>query len=155
MYGSVAIFPYKKTCMCINPSPESSSDPFALGIAFMDESHQMLHKKLDQLSLVSDADFSAAFEVLLKQVHNHFKEEEQAMEEIAFPGIACHRDQHAQALNALQHANLRIKEGAVAEGREICGLFSQWLSFHITTMDRMLASVMQHAEAQEVACAAA
>jgi hemerythrin len=141
--------------MCINPSPESFSDPFALGIAFMDESHQMLHEKLDQLASVSDAEFSASFEVLLKEVHDHFKEEEQAMEEIAFPGIACHRDQHAQALNALQHAYLRIKEGALAEGREISGLFSQWLSFHITTMDRMLASVMQHAEAQEVACAAA
>jgi hemerythrin-like metal-binding protein len=141
--------------MCINPSPELSSDPFALGIAFMDESHRTLHEKLDQLSTVSDTDFSSAFEILLKQVHDHFKEEEQAMEEIAFPGISCHRDQHAQALNALQHANLRVKEGAVAEGREIGVLFSQWLTFHISTMDRMLASVMQHAEAPEVACATA
>lgn len=141
--------------MCISPSSDSSSDPFALGIAFMDESHQVLHEMLDQLSSVSDADFSAALEVLLNQVHDHFKEEEQAMEEAGFPGISCHRDQHAQALNALQHACLRVKEGEVAEGREICGLFSQWLSFHITTMDRMLASFMQHAKAQEVSCASA
>lgn len=155
MYGSVSIFLYKKTRMRINPSPESLADPFALGIAFMDESHRMLHEKLDQLASAPDADFSAAFEELLEQVHDHFKEEEQAMEKIAFPGIACHRAQHDQAISALQHANSRVKEGAVAEGREIGGLFSQWLSFHIATMDTMLASVMQHGEAQEVACATA
>ncbi|QAU33107.1 hemerythrin family protein [Janthinobacterium sp. 17J80-10] len=155
MHGAVANFLFKKTCMCINPSPESLSNPFALGIAFMDESHQMLHEQLDQLSSVSDADFPSVFEALLQQVRDHFKAEEQAMEEIAFPGIACHRDQHGQALNALRYANLRVKEGAVAEGREIGGLFSQWLTSHITTMDRMLASVMQPAETQEGACAAA
>lgn len=141
--------------MCIHPSPDSSADPFALGIAFMDASHLMLHENLEHIPSVGDAEFPAAFEALLQQVQDHFTEEEQAMEDIAFTGIACHRGQHAQAISALQHANQRIKEGALAEGREICGLFAEWLSFHITTMDRMLASVMQDTEAQEVACAAA
>lgn len=143
--------------MCINPSSSISStvsEPFATGIAFMDESHQLLHAKLDRLSLASDAEFTAGFESLICQVHDHFKEEEQAMNEIGFPGISCHRDQHAQALNALEHARLRIKDGAVTEGREIAVLFSRWLGFHIATMDRMLASAMQHAEALEPTCVA-
>ena len=97
----------------------------------------------------------AYFEALLKEVHNHFKDEEQAMEDISFPEILCHREQHAQALNTLQQACLRVREGAIAEGREITGLFSQWLHFHITTMDRMLASLLQHAEALKTDFAAA
>lgn len=141
--------------MCINPSSDSSADPFALGIAFMDASHLMLHENLEQMPTVSDADFPAAFETLLQQVQDHFMEEEQAMEKMAFGGIGCHRGQHAQAISALQHANQRIKEGALAEGREICGLFSEWLSFHISTMDRMLALFMQDAETPEAACAPA
>lgn len=132
--------------MCITPSIEPSVDPLALGVDFMDASHQMLHEKLHQLSLVSDSEFAAAFEAMIGEVHEHFREEEQAMEDLAFPGISCHRDQHAQALNALQHAVLRVKAGAVAEGRDIAGLFAQWLSFHIQTMDRMLASVMQQVD---------
>ena len=150
--------------MCIDPSssassipsiPSTSSEPFATGIAFMDESHQRLHKKLDRLATASDAEFAAGFEALIRQVHDHFKEEEQAMKEIAFPGISCHRDQHAQALNALEHACLRVKEGALAEGREIAALFARWLGFHIATMDSMLASMMQHAGNPESACAPA
>lgn len=121
----------------------------------MDESHRALHDRIDHLSSVADAEFAAALESLLKDVHDHFKEEEQAMEEIGFPGISCHRDQHAQALNALQQACLRAKEGAIAEGREIGGLFSQWLHFHIATMDKMLALFLQHAEASEAECATA
>ncbi len=120
----------------------------------MDESHHALHDRLDQLSSVSDAEFVAAFETLLKEVRNHFKDEEQAMADIGFPGVLCHRGQHAQALNALQQACLRVREGAIAEGQEIAGLFSQWLHFHITTMDRMLASFLQHAEALKADCAA-
>lgn len=143
--------------MCINPSsPISStaSEPFATGIAFMDTSHHLLHEKLERLSQASDAEFAAGFESLIRQVHDHFKEEEQAMKEIGFPGISCHLDQHAQALNALDHACLRIKDGAVTEGREIAVLFSRWLSFHIATMDAMLASAMQHAGAMEPTCVA-
>lgn len=138
--------------MCLTLSPESSSDPLALGIAFMDDSHQALHEKLDRLSSVTDEEFAAAFDALIREVHAHFREEEQAMEEIAFPGIACHRDQHVQALNALGQACVRVKEGAVAEGREIAGLFSHWLDSHITTMDRMLASVLQLVNAQGTDC---
>lgn len=141
--------------MCLNPSPDSTSESLALGIDFMDESHRALHDGLDHLSSVSDAEFVAVFEALLKEVHNHFKDEEQAMEDIGFPGILCHREQHAQALNALQQACLRVREGAIAEGRDIAGLFSQWFHFHITTMDRMLASFLQHAEASKADCVAA
>lgn len=139
--------------MCVTPVADPSLEQPALGIAFMDESHRALHGKLERLSSVADVEFAAAFEALLKEVHDHFREEEQAMEEIAFRGISCHRDQHAQALNALQHACLRAREGTIAEGREIGGLFSQWLHFHIATMDRMLASVLQHAEASKADCA--
>lgn len=140
--------------MCLNPSSDSSSESLVLGIVFMDESHRALHDGIDRLSSVTDAEFAAAFESLLKEVHEHFKEEEQAMEEIGFPGISCHRAQHAQALDALQQACLRAREGAIAEGREIGGLFLQWLDFHIATMDRMLASFLQHAAASKAEFAA-
>lgn len=143
--------------MCISPSssiPSTASELFATGIAFMDESHRLLHEKLDCLFLASDAEFGTRLESLIWQVHAHFKEEEQAMNGIGFPGMSCHRDQHAQALNALEHACLRVKDGAVTEGREIAVLFSRWLSFHIATMDGMLASAMQHAGAMEPTCVA-
>ncbi|SNT35997.1 hemerythrin-like metal-binding domain protein [Noviherbaspirillum humi] len=137
--------------MCITLTPDSTT----LGIAFMDDAHDALHRKLDQFSALSDDAFASAFEELIENVRAHFAEEEQAMQAIDFAGTSCHRGQHVQALSALHHALQRIREGAIAEGREVIGLFSQWLNFHIGSMDAMLALVMRDVQAEKASCVAA
>lgn len=114
-------------------SPEVS-----LGIPSMDESHKALLDKLAQLKDVSDTDFPAQYASLVACVERDFREEETLMEEIDFPGIRSHREQHAKLLGGLHHAACAVMEGDVELGHHVIELLSDWFVFHISTMDTAL-----------------
>jgi hemerythrin len=65
------------------------------------------------------------------------------MEEIGFPALRSHREQHARVLSALHHARPRVMEGDISVGRETLDLLPPWLVNHITTLDNALAIALQ------------
>lgn len=119
------------------------SSETSLGIPSMDESHKALLDTLAQLEDVSDADFPAQFALLVAHIESDFREEEEMMEEIDFPGIRSHREQHAKLLGGLHHAAAAVMEGDVALGRHAVELLPQWFVFHISTMDTALSFAVQ------------
>ncbi|MGK5077059.1 bacteriohemerythrin [Janthinobacterium sp. HLX7-2] len=118
-------------------------EEMALGVPAIDEAHEALFMALARLSQLGDHDFSVAFRDLVAAVERDFREEEALMEDIGFPSLANHREQHARVLSGLHHAWAAVDEGDVAQGRHALSLLPQWLIFHQATMDLALAAALE------------
>ena len=86
-------------------------EEMALGVPAIDEAHEALFLELARLSQLSDQHFSVGFRDLIAAVERDFREEEELMEEIGFPSLANHREQHARVLSGLHHAWAAVDEG--------------------------------------------
>lgn len=115
------------------------SPQMALGIPAMDDSHQEFVEQLAHLMNASDAEFSAGLATLIARIERDFREEEELMEEIDFPGLHSHREQHARVLSALHHVIPDVMQGNCAPARKAIELLPQWFQFHLSTMDTALA----------------
>lgn len=125
--------------------------PFDLssGIPAMDALHDDFLNVLTTLSSGADTEFAKNYAALVKKAEHAFRTEESWMEEIDFPSLKTHREQHARVLSALHHIYPRVLEGDVMLGRKVVeSLLPQWLAFHASTMDATLAIAMQMAESQ-------
>ena len=118
----------------------------ALGVPALDDAHEALFDelaRLEHLAQLADPTFSAGFRDLIAAVERDFREEEDLMEEIGFPSLATHREQHARVLSGLHHAWAAVDEGDLAQGRQALALLPQWLLFHQATMDLALAAALE------------
>jgi hemerythrin len=114
------------------------------GVAAMDELHRDFFEALIGLSSTSAKEFEARYGAFVSKAEHVFSTEEQWMEEIDFPIIKSHREQHARVLSALHHVHSRVMNGDLMTGREVVEkLLPQWFVFHISTMDVALAAAMQ------------
>lgn len=115
------------------------SQDMSLGVPEMDLAHKAFLEELSALLAVSDEQFGPAFLVLVARIEGDFREEEELMEDLDYPGIAGHREQHARILGALHQVASRVMDGDIALGREAVALLPQWFMFHLSTMDTALA----------------
>lgn len=115
------------------------SQELAVGVPEMDQSHKALIKQLEQALIAPDDRFAEALLALITQIESDFREEENIMEEIAYPGIQAHQEQHARVLGALHHIAPHVMGGDLALGREAVELLPRWFQVHMTTMDTALA----------------
>ena len=109
----------------------------------MDASHRVLMDKLAQLQQIPDTDFPAHYAWLVARVESDFREEEELMEQIDFPGLRSHREQHAKLLAGLHYAAADIMKGDAALGRRTIELLPLWFVFHTSTMDKALSLALQ------------
>lgn len=124
--------------------PEISS-----GVLAMDYIHHDLFSALDELAFSEDQEFSGLYAEFVRKVEMEFREEEQWMDDIDFPILVIHQEQHARVLGALHHVHAEVMQGHLALGRRVVEeLFPQWLEFHIFTMDSPLALAMQLAQSE-------
>jgi hemerythrin-like metal-binding protein len=122
------------------------NEEMALGIPAIDEAHAALFSAIARLAPLEAPQFSAAFRDLIAAVERDFREEEDLMEEIGFPSLSHHREQHARVLCGLHHAWAAVDEGDLAQGRHALSLLPQWLLFHQGTMDMALAAALELAQ---------
>ncbi|HJV82853.1 hemerythrin domain-containing protein [Noviherbaspirillum sp.] len=115
-------------------SPEMS-----LGVPALDVAHQEFLQDLMLLDSIADEQFGPAFHALVAKIEADFHEEEEMMEDLDYPGIRAHCEQHARVLGALHHIEPRVMEGDIALGRDAVGLLPQWFTLHLATMDTALA----------------
>lgn len=114
------------------------------GVPAMDRLHRDLFTTLEELSCVTDREFPEGYSTLVRKVEHAFRAEQQWMEDIDFPGMLAHQEQHARVLGGLHNVHLRVMEGDLEIGRKVVDdLLPQWLAFHISTMDTALAVAMQ------------
>lgn len=110
-----------------------------LGVPEMDSAHEAFLAELGELLNLPDDQFPAAFFAMIGKVECDFREEEILMEDIDYPGLQGHREQHARVLSALHHVAPHVMDGDIALGREAAELLPQWFLFHLSTMDTALA----------------
>lgn len=119
------------------------SPEMVLGVPNIDALHQSLVETLSGLNLASDEQFVHQYNALVANMERDFYEEEQQMEEIAFPALHAHREQHARVLSAMHHAQGHVMCGDIAAGRDVIALLPEWFTFHLSTMDAALAITIQ------------
>ena len=116
------------------------------GVPAMDRLHHDLFSALDALSRADDRHFGAQFSQFVGAVEMLFREEEAWMDDLDYPEVAMHQEQHARVLGALHHVHAQVMDGDLQTGRHVVDeLLPQWLLFHISTMDTPFAATMQRA----------
>jgi hemerythrin-like metal-binding protein len=106
-----------------------------LGNSALDTAHKALFDEMLRLYAAPDCELQAGLPVLCDKLERDFREEEDLMEAIDFPGIKEHREQHARVLSALHH----VEAGEPGAAREAVLLLPQWFQLHLSTMDTPLA----------------
>lgn len=123
------------------------STDMTLGVPELDAAHEAFLSELGDLLNAPDESFAAAFLPIIGMLERDFREEEQLMEEIDYPGLQGHCEQHARVLSALHHVAPHVMAGDIKLGREAAELLPQWFLFHLSTMDTALAFAL---DAQDV-----
>lgn len=121
------------------------SADLALGVAALDDAHKALLEQLGRLSAAPDAQFAAGFVELVALIERDFREEEELMENINFPALHNHREQHARVLGGLHHLDPYAMQGDVGPGRKAIELLPQWFLYHLKTADAALAGALEPA----------
>ena len=124
------------------------SQHLTCGVPALDRAHEKLFEELRQLGAATDDMFSDCLCRVVAIVEQDFGEEERLMEDIDFPAIGSHREQHARVLGGLHHAASRVMSGDIACGRDAVALLMQWLPVHVSTMDTALAVAIDIAASQ-------
>lgn len=107
-----------------------------------------LFAHIESLATMDDAEFAEHFPCLVANLERDFAKEEEWMERCGFVGLRAHREQHAELLRLLHHAQARVIDGDCKLGRKIALLLSQWFTFHIATMDISWAAAVHVHEQQ-------
>lgn len=119
------------------------------GTPELDKLHQALLKEMEKFSASTDEEFGEIFRMFLACIESTFRQEEQWMEDIDFPMLKQHQEQHARVLAALHNVQAHVATGNLGLGREATAeLLPQWLTFHMSTMDTALSVAMQIAQAE-------
>ncbi|NRR30233.1 hemerythrin family protein [Oxalobacteraceae bacterium] len=111
----------------------------ALGIPSMDLAHQALIEQIAWLQEQHGRDFTQGMAQLIEHIELDFREEENLMEEIDFPGLRSHREQHARALATLHS----LAEDDQVTARKVLALLTLWFEQHMASMDARLALALQ------------
>lgn len=137
------------------PSMPAWITELSSGTPAMDRLHHDFFNALKEVSSCKDHEFSSRYAAFVGKVEFAFREEEQWMEDIDFPAVHLHQEQHARVLGALHNVHFRVMNGEIQLGREVVEqLLPQWLAFHISTMDTTLALAMQLTQSEAHAGAA-
>lgn len=127
------------------------SSEMALGVPAMDNAHRAFVAELNRLASAPDDRFAAGFHALIASMERDFREEEELMEAIGFPGVQAHSEQHARVLGGMHHAASRVMEGDLATGRGAVEFLQQWFRLHLSTMDLALAVAIDLNDAEDSA----
>jgi len=109
----------------------------------LDVSQQHLLQEMVGLITISDSKFAPCYAALVAHIEHEFYAEEQWMEDVGFPAILPHREQHSRILSALHHVHPRVMGGDLVAGRQAALLLFQWFMSHMASMDRALIGAVQ------------
>ena len=110
----------------------------SLAIPAMDDAHKAFAENLKRLIDAPDHIFRGSLFVLIAGMERDFREEEKLMEEIDFPSLQSHREQHASILSAFHCVVPKVMQGDYALARLLLDLLPQWSLVHLLKMDTPL-----------------
>ena len=110
--------------------------------------YDALHRRLDAVlryALAAQAhDFPRRFAYLAETLEKSFAREDAWMEQIGYPAVRAHREQHARVLSAMHHVHCSLMAGHDGMARKVVSLLlPDWMYLHMETMDAALAAYME------------
>lgn len=130
----------------------SWNESLSIGVQDMDDQHRVLLDLINQVwqGLVSQHPMQEIDGVVLdleEYTRTHFGQEEALMEHHAYPGLASHKESHALFIAKVNDLETRIAAGETI-GLELLRFLSDWLTFHISMVDRQYANFIRAKESQ-------
>ena len=115
----------------------------ALGVAYMDATHQEFVVLADALQTASDDEFPALFKQLAEHTRAHFEHEGKLMKTCRFPAIGEHNSEHLRVLGELAHFGRGVAAGRLKSARDYARGLPAWFATHLATMDAALAASLK------------
>jgi len=114
------------------------------GVLVMDVLHRRIDDALDTALGADDGAFLQRFCGLVAILEEAFATEEFWMEEIDYPAIRQHREQHARVLSGMHHVYCSLMAGDTGTARKVVAcLLPDFLKLHGDTMDTALSMHLQ------------
>lgn len=113
----------------------------ALSLDFdpLDKMNHELMERLAQAQQASDADLSQAWGELVAHVATHFGQEDTWMRETGHRQSEAHSLQHRVVLNLLREGVGQLRQGQLAQVRQMSRELAAWFSRHTHAFDEALA----------------
>lgn len=124
------------------------SDRFALGVAVMDQQHQVLFRLIDELAqAMLDETPDAALQPIFDRLHEytltHFATEEKLMAKYGYPADRDHHANHRALEASLAELVERAAQGEPLVSLQTMNFLRQWLYEHIDGVDRRFADFLK------------
>ena len=129
-----------------------SWDPAWLtGIEVIDEQHRKLFEQMESiLNAVRSGEaqerIPGLLAFLMMYADVHFRDEEKAMSDVRYPGLARHRAIHNDMRHQVAEMSVRFQEDPSELTPAVLRFLSDWLVNHIAVEDRRLAAYLAQAQ---------
>jgi hemerythrin len=115
------------------------SERLVLGEAAMDGTHREFVELINVLGNAAEGELPERVEQFIAHTEAHFRQEEDWMEAMQFPPLACHRAEHEGVLEIAREVRARITRGEHHYGPVLAKALAEWFVLHAQSMDAMLA----------------
>ncbi|PKL45967.1 MAG: hypothetical protein CVV42_18075 [Candidatus Riflebacteria bacterium HGW-Riflebacteria-2] len=118
------------------------SDEFNVGCPGIDAQHKELVEKVNELERLlacgeaDDENFSDAILFVVEYARTHFRDEEELMQKMQYPGFVAHRKLHDQMVNHLANFLKDMQSGNGGTFSELVSYLYVWIQAHVLIEDR-------------------
>ena len=114
---------------------------FSVGIGKMDEQHQILFGKINDLhdAMMHGKGQEATGTILAgvaQYTVSHFAAEEALMELHHYPDLPAHREEHKKLIAQVTDLQAKFKAGTASLSMEVMTFLQNWLNHHINGSDK-------------------
>jgi len=127
----------------VNPALLEWTADLQLGESVMDETHREFVDLLNRLGATGGDALLDDLDAFIAHTVEHFAQEERWMEEIAFPPLHCHHNEHAGVLEVMREVRKRVAGGEAHLGNTLAVAIAEWFPLHAGSMDAVLALYMK------------
>ena len=119
------------------------NDTLAVDGGVMDDTHKEFVELLNKLGEVEGDAVLPAIDEFIAHTEEHFLQEQRWMQEIPFPPIHCHVNEHNGVLDICREVRTRVANGETRYSKVLAQAIGEWFKTHASSMDTVLAMVMK------------
>ena len=119
------------------------SDELVLDEGVIDDTHKEFVDLLNRMYDAPDDQLLAILDEFIAHTESHFAQEQRWMEELAFPPLSCHVNEHEGVMEITREVRQRTVDGDTRYGKVLAQGIAEWFANHAATMDLMLAQYIK------------
>jgi hemerythrin len=116
------------------------NDKYRVGVRAIDDEHKELFDAVNELESAAalNTETGALLKKLVSATRGHFADEERAMREAKYPGLALHAANHQRLMEKVEAFAARYSGTGAAVNRHALTFLRDWLVYHIENDDLRL-----------------